>query len=87
MTKIYLFESVSLIFAAALLGTLIGLLVAITMTMQFLVFTELPFTFTFPWYMFLAVFLMCLGTATAASYYATEEIKAKSIANVLKGQI
>ena len=30
---------------------------------------------------------LLIGTAIGASYYATEEIKKKSIANVLKGQI
>ena len=87
MTKIYMFESLSLILGAVILGTLIGLLVAFTMTMQFLVFTELPFTFSFPYWSTGSVFVMCLTTAILASYYSTEEIKKKSIANVLKGMM
>ena len=85
MTKIYMFESLSLILGAALLGSIIGLLVSYTMTAQFLIFTELPFTFSFPTFVFCSVLFMCITTAILASYYSTEEIKKKPIANVLRG--
>jgi len=80
-----MFESLSLIISAAMLGSFIGLLVSYTMTAQFLIFTELPFTFSFPTLVFTSVLAMCITTAILASYYSTEEIKKKPIANVLKG--
>jgi len=39
----------------------------------------------FPALVFTSVLIMSTTTAVLASYYATEEIKRKPIANVLKG--
>lgn len=39
----YIYEAVSLILASGLIGTVIGLVVAITLTLQILMFTEFSF--------------------------------------------
>lgn len=42
-TRIYIYEALAISFTAALLGTAVGLLIAITVTLQMNLFTELPF--------------------------------------------
>ena len=49
MIRAYIYEALAIIIAAVLTGALIGLLIAITLTLQFNLFTEMPFVFTFPY--------------------------------------
>jgi ABC-type antimicrobial peptide transport system permease subunit len=42
--RIYIYEAVALILAATILGSIVGILVAVTVTLQFNLFTELPFS-------------------------------------------
>lgn len=42
--RIYIYEALSLTFAATVLGSIVGILVAVTTTLQFNLFTELPFS-------------------------------------------
>ena len=46
--RAYIYEALAIISAAVLTGSVIGLLIAITLTLQFNLFTEMPFVFTFP---------------------------------------
>lgn len=81
----YIYEAFSLITASGLLGTIVGLVVAITLTLQILMFTELPFKFVFPTEIFLLTFLGGGVTAILGSYLAVLEIRDKSISTILKG--
>lgn len=56
ITRIYIYEALSLVVGAGLIGTSVGIIIAVTITLQFLMFVELPFTFIFPWNMFLTTF-------------------------------
>lgn len=47
--RCYVYEALAIIIAAVLTGALIGLLIAVTLTLQFNLFTEMPFVFTFPY--------------------------------------
>ena len=48
MIRCYVYEALAIIIAAVLTGALIGRLKAVTRTLQFNLFTEMPFVFTFP---------------------------------------
>ncbi|CAD8134904.1 unnamed protein product [Paramecium octaurelia] len=85
ITRVYIYEAVSLITASGLIGTIVGLVVAITLTLQILMFTEFSFKFIFPTEIFLITFLGGFITATGASYLAVLEIRDKSISTILKG--
>ena len=85
MTRIYSYEALSLILSSGILGTIVGISVAIILTSQFLLFTELPFEFIFPTEMFCVTFILGILTALLASYFATKEIREKPIANIVKG--
>lgn len=85
--SVYMIESCSLIISSGVLGTIIGIVVAVTLTLQFLMFTELPFTFIFPYRMFLFTFLSGIVISAGASYSALRDFKDKPIATIVKGLI
>ncbi|KAL4502254.1 hypothetical protein ABPG72_000489 [Tetrahymena utriculariae] len=87
ITRVYMIESCSLVLASGTIGTIIGLVVAVTLTLQVLMFTELPFRFVFPYEMFLTTFFFGLFIAAAASYTALSEFKDKAISSIVKGLI
>jgi ABC-type antimicrobial peptide transport system permease subunit len=60
------------------------MLVSITLTLQFNLFTELAFTFDFPYYLFFSVVAMSIGVAFLGSYLPALSLKKKQIALALK---
>ena len=85
MTRMYMYEAGVLTMAAGILGTIVGIVVAVTLIMQLLLFTELPFEFLFPTNIFCITFFLGFGTALGGSYYAVKEIRDKTIADITKG--
>ena len=85
MTRIYIYEALALIISSAILGSIVGISIAIVLVLQFLAFTELPFEFIFPTEMFFINFTLGILTAVFASYFAAKDIREKSIANIIKG--
>lgn len=49
ITLLYIYESFLLVMASSLLGILIGTMVGFTMTLQQMLFIEIPLQFYFPW--------------------------------------
>jgi len=46
---LYVYESFILVMASSLLGIIIGTMVGFTMTLQQMLFVEIPLQFFFPW--------------------------------------
>jgi ABC-type antimicrobial peptide transport system permease subunit len=84
--RVYVYEAAALITSSLLLGTLIGMAQALTLTLQFNLFTELPFKMDFPVVLFVVVVSMSFIVAVAGSYFPARKFKRKPIATVLKGQ-
>jgi len=82
--RMYIYEALCLIISSVLIGTIIGMLVSITLTLQFNLFTELAFTFDFPYALFFSVLGMSLIVAVLGSYIPAYELKKKDIAIALK---
>lgn len=80
----YIYEALSLIFASVLIGSIVGILVAVTLTLQFNLFSELPFTFAFPYALFFSVLGMAVLVAIFGSYIPSYSLKKKDIAIALK---
>lgn len=80
MTRIYMYETLVCILAASLIGFVIGIGSALTLTFQFLMFNELPFKFAFPYTIFFSVFSLAILTAVVSSYTAIKEVRGSSIA-------
>ena len=84
MVKIYVFEALCIIVAAGILGTMAGIIVALTTTLQFNLFTELPFRFLFPTFVFLITITLSVLTSIFGSKAAVDDIKDKQIATIIK---
>ena len=65
--RIYLWEAFVVVIAASLTGVIIGTFIGWTMTIQRVLFTQLPITLTFPWQLLLVI----LGVAVVVSILAT----------------
>lgn len=73
--------------AAARALSLQGLIVSVTLTLQFNLFTESPFDFVFPTALFLLCLLGSIALALAASYWPARAVGRRPIASVVKGRI
>jgi len=82
--RMYIYEAICLILSAVVIGTVIGMIVSITLTLQFTLFTELAFTFDFPYILFTTVFVMSLTVAVLGSWIPARYLKEKDIASALK---
>jgi ABC-type antimicrobial peptide transport system permease subunit len=76
---------VSLVSASIVIGTGLGILTAVTLTLQFNLFTEMPFQLDFPVALFLLVTLFSFVLAVFGSYYPSRAFTSKPIAIVLRG--
>jgi ABC-type lipoprotein release transport system permease subunit len=83
--RIYLYESSVLIITSILVGTFIGIVISTTLILQFNIFTEIPFEFTFPanFYVVMCVTGFILGLL--GSYYPTKEVNKHSLVKIMKG--
>lgn len=48
LARIYLYESIAVTLTAIILGLLVGFILAVTLSLQFNIFLELPFFIEFP---------------------------------------
>jgi hypothetical protein len=86
VTRVFIYEALTVVLSAFLLGTGIGLLIAISLTLQFNLFTEDRFAFDFPIPLFLLTLLGCSALAVASSYWPARRLGRLHIAAVLKGR-
>jgi len=75
-----------LVISSILLGTTIGLLVAISLTLQFNLFVEMPFRIDFPYSLFFSMISMAFIIAVVGSYIPARGFMKKSISNVIRRQ-
>jgi len=68
MYKIYVYEAFVLVMASSLLGIMIGVVVGYTMTLQQVLFTQLPIPFVFPWTIMFTVFLCSILFSILAAF-------------------
>eukprot|EP00808_Paulinella_micropora_P024572 g3892.t1 len=80
----YIYEALVLVFAALLCGTTIGLLVASSLTLQFNLFTEMPFRMQLPVGLFVSMVSMALIVAVLGSYIPARELLTKTINDILR---
>ena len=85
VVRIYIYEALCLVLAATIVGSAIGILISVTLTLQFDVMMEMPFSFTFPWLQFFKIVVGCSCIAAGASYFPARKLTEKPIAGVLKG--
>ena len=87
LIRLCVYESMVVTMSAVFVGVTVGILVAITLTLQFNIFIELPFRFVFP---YLSFFLMVGGAIIIAflgAYLPARRISQVHIASILKGAV
>lgn len=66
--------------------TTTGVLISVSLTLQFNLFTEMPFHFEWPTVLFIITGVMCFGVAILSSLLPARNLLAIEISNVLKGR-
>ena len=83
--RVYIYEALSIVLSALVLGTIIGIITSVTLTLQFNLFSELPFSFDFPFVLYFSVVGVSIFVAVFGAYLPTNDLKKKEIAIVLRG--
>eukprot|EP01017_Pseudomicrothorax_dubius_P044076 TRINITY_DN7418_c0_g2_i2.p1 TRINITY_DN7418_c0_g2~~TRINITY_DN7418_c0_g2_i2.p1 ORF type:complete len:145 (-),score=1.94 TRINITY_DN7418_c0_g2_i2:94-528(-) len=85
MTRIYIYESMSLMLSAGILGIIVGVLTSTIMLYQSSEISELPFRIEFAPSLIAFTCVLSIMIAVLAPFYATSNLKQKQIANIIKG--
>jgi len=82
--RVYIEEAFILVFSSSLLGLMIGVVVSYTMTLQRVLFTQLPIPFAFPYILLVIVFLSSILFAILASCSPTRQVTKRDIVQILR---
>eukprot|EP00727_Mastigamoeba_balamuthi_P011155 m51a1_g6662 hypothetical protein (1014) ;mRNA; r:166914-171319 len=80
----FVIEAMCLVTACMISGASIGIVVAVVLTLQFNMFTQLPFTFAFPYLVFFVLLGIAVVIALLGSYLPAAIIRRRAIGSVLK---
>ena len=81
---LYFYEALVLVFAACLLGILIGTIVAFTMKLQMDMFLNTDSDFYFPWIQTIEIFVLSLICAFASTFGPTAQLTRKTISSIFR---
>lgn len=86
VTRVFVYESATVVLAAFATGTAVGLGVSISLSLQLGLFLELPFSLRFGWQIYLFMFVACCAMAVAASALPARRLARLPVAHVIKGR-
>lgn len=81
---LYIYEAFILVLSSSLLGIFIGTIVGFTMTLQQILFTEIPLVFYFPWQQFLLILGLSLLCALASTFAPTRDLLKREISAIFR---
>lgn len=81
---LYIYEAFVLVMASCLLGILIGTTVGFTMTLQQMLFTDIPLVFYFPFTQFLIILFLSILCAFASTYSPAKNLTNKQISAIFR---
>ena len=84
ITLLYFYEALILVFAACLLGILIGTIVAYTMMLQMDMFLQTRSEFIFPWLQTIEIFGLSLICAFFSTFGPTSQLTRKTISSIFR---
>eukprot|EP01124_Arcella_intermedia_P004452 TRINITY_DN12534_c0_g1_i1.p1 TRINITY_DN12534_c0_g1~~TRINITY_DN12534_c0_g1_i1.p1 ORF type:complete len:132 (+),score=18.24 TRINITY_DN12534_c0_g1_i1:46-441(+) len=84
MYKIYIYEAFVLVLSSSLLGILIGSTVSYTMTLQQVLFTQLPIPFAFPWTIMITVLICSILFAIMAAFSPIYRVLQKRVVQIFR---
>ena len=83
-TRIYIYEAFILVISASVMGIFIGLAVSYTMTLQQILFTQLPISLVVPWEIMLIVFALALICSFISACTPIRQTLRKPIVQILR---
>ena len=84
ITLIYVYEAVSLMIAYVILGTMIGLVTAYMIIIQFNLFMMMPLTLDFPYSLYIPIVASAFIVAVLGSYLPMRQYIKAPVADVLR---
>lgn len=84
--RVFMYEQYSVVLAALILGSLVGIILASVVTAQLFLFMELPFKLDFPVSLLAGMACMSISTTFFAVYIPVSKINKQRIATTIKGQ-
>lgn len=83
----FLYESLTVIISSSLIGVFIGIMVATTLTIQFLMFAQFPFSFQGPWVELGVTFCLNIVMCYLVNRRLMRRIRTKSITCILSESV
>ena len=83
--RIWISEALALVLSSFTCGSIIGVLVASSLTLTQNLFLEQPFQLALPWALLFSLFFLSIGVAVGSSYFPAQALNLRPIAGVLKG--
>jgi len=84
MYRIYIYEAFVLVLSSSILGVMIGCVVSYTMTLQQVLFTQLPVPFAFPWTIMLTVFGCSVFFSILAAFSPIYRVLQKRVVQIFR---
>eukprot|EP01087_Luapelamoeba_hula_P011389 TRINITY_DN3089_c0_g1_i1.p1 TRINITY_DN3089_c0_g1~~TRINITY_DN3089_c0_g1_i1.p1 ORF type:complete len:1336 (+),score=202.48 TRINITY_DN3089_c0_g1_i1:44-4051(+) len=84
--SVYIFEALAIILTSVVLATIIGCMVALTLTLQYSLFNDMPVDLFFPYTMFAFLFLVSVGVSLLGSYLPARSLSKHQIASTIRGK-
>ena len=83
--RIYLYESLAVTVSACIMGLIIGFILALTISLQFNIFLELPFFIEFPSILVFSMIALALLITILGTVLPIYSVNRQSISSVLRG--
>jgi hypothetical protein len=80
-----MYEAACIIISSVITGTFIGIVISVTLILQFDMFAELPFVFNFPYKLYISLVSFGVFIGMLGSYYPTYEVNHMSLIKIMKG--
>ena len=84
IARVAIYESFVIVFSSSLVGVSIGTLVAYTMALQRVLFTEVPIPFSLPWPLLLVIFATSVVCAFISTYRPIQEVLDTKVVTLLR---
>jgi len=84
MNRLYVAEAFVLVFSSSLFGAIIGAITGWTLSIQRVLFTQLPVEFVFPWRDLMVVFFVAIISAMVSSYFPARRLTKMPIGKIIR---
>mmetsp|Transcript_11325 Transcript_11325/g.24389 ORF Transcript_11325/g.24389 Transcript_11325/m.24389 type:complete len:1375 (+) Transcript_11325:14-4138(+) len=84
LLRVYMYESVCLVLSSVALGTVVGVVVGITLALQQVIVDESSFQLNFPWLMYSVLIAICVIVSLASPLLVVHSLAERPLASILR---